>query len=220
VQPGQDDDRSGGTALLVVDVQNDFCEGGSLPVKDGAEVAGRIAEYLDSDAHRYDTVAASRDWHTEPGRHFASAMGKGSEPDFVDSWPDHCVAGTPGADYHPAIRASVGHHARAEFRKGQYEAAYSAFDGTSGDDGVSLLDWLLSQEIDAVDVVGIATDYCVRATALDAVESGLVTTVLDDLVAGVNETTSKAALEELRRSGVRLVSSHARWTSSRTTPDS
>ncbi len=196
------------TALLVVDVQNDFCEGGTLAVDGGANVAVRIAAFLDSRADRYDAIAASRDWHIEPGRHFASAMGKDSMPDFVDSWPDHCVAGTWGAEYHPALSGAIGRHAQAEFRKGRYEAAYSAFEGVLGDDDeMRLKDWLADREIEAVEIVGIATDYCVRSTALDAVSAGFDATVLEDLVAGVAQETSHSALEEMRGAGVHLARS-------------
>jgi nicotinamidase/pyrazinamidase len=195
----------------VVDVQNDFCERGSLPVSGGAGVARRVAAYLDGHANEYAAIVTTRDWHIEPGRHFASAMGKDAEPDFVQSWPDHCVAGTEGAEYHPEVSAAIGRHVQAEFRKGRYEAAYSAFEGTlSEDDEVSLLDWLLARGIEVVDIVGIATDYCVRATALDARSAGFHTTVLMDLVAGVAEQSSRAALDELNRSGVHLVTSQSR----------
>jgi nicotinamidase/pyrazinamidase len=198
-------------ALLVVDVQRDFCEGGSLAVEGGAEVAGRIGAYLDANAGKYAAVAASRDWHIEPGRHFASAMGKDAKPDFVDSWPDHCVAGTEGAEYHPAVSPAVSRHVQAEFRKGRFEAAYSAFEGTLGeDDGEGLAEWLLDRGIQAVEVVGIATDYCVSATALDSASAGFRTGVLVDLVAGVAEETSRDALEELTRSGVRLIAPDSR----------
>jgi nicotinamidase/pyrazinamidase len=202
------------TALLVVDVQNDFCEGGSLAVSGGSDVARRIRDYLEAEAVRYRTIVATRDWHIEPGRHFASAMGKYAAPDFVDSWPDHCVAGTTGADYHPAIANAIGLYAEAEFRKGRYEAAYSGFEGILVDeeyDEVRLLDWLLARGIEGIDVAGIATDYCVRATAVDGVEAALSTTVLTDLVAGVADMTSRAALEELDRLGVQLTPSALRW---------
>ena len=209
---------SRGTALLVVDVQIDFCEDGSLPVDGGTGVARRVAAYLETHADRYAAIATTRDWHIEPGRHFASAMGKDAEPDFVQSWPDHCVAGTEGVEYHPELSVAVGRHVQAEFRKGRYEAAYSAFEGTlSKDDEASLLDWLLAREIEAVDIVGIATDYCVRATALDALSAGLHTTVLTDLVAGVAEESSRAALDELDRSGVYLATSQVALSSCRTT---
>lgn len=199
------------TALLVVDVQNDFCEGGALAVEGGAEVARRIADYMDAHSERYGSIATTRDWHIEPGRHFASAMGKAAQPDFVESWPDHCLAGTVGAEYHPQVSAAVGRHTQAEFRKGRYEAAYSGFEGTlAEDDDVSLLDWLSARGIEAVDIAGIATDFCVLATALDARSNGLHTVVFSDLVAGVGEESSRNALHEMTRSGVHIVTSASR----------
>src|SRR5438067_7149775 len=148
-------------ALIVVDVQNDFCEGGSLPVAGGAAVAARISEHIA--AGGYDHVVATRDYHVDPGAHFSP------EPNFVDTWPVHCVAGTPGASFHPELDVSG---VQAVFSKGRNAAAYSGFEGADRD-GVSLADWLAGKDVDTVDVVGIATDHCVRATALDAVRAGL-----------------------------------------------
>jgi nicotinamidase/pyrazinamidase len=180
-------------ALLVVDVQNDFCEGGSLAVTGGAAVAAAISALLAN--ADYDHVVASRDAHQDPGAHFAAA------PDYVDSWPPHCVVGTPGAEFHPALDTQ---RLEAVFDKGAHAAAYSGFEGsTTG--GVALADWLREQSVDKVDVVGIATDHCVRATALDAVREGFATTVLLDLTAGVAATTTEAALAQLRDAGVTLV---------------
>lgn len=180
-------------ALLIVDVQNDFCEGGSLAVVGGSAVAGAINDYL-AGAGRYDHVVATKDHHIDPGSHFSD------HPDFVSSWPRHCVAGTPGADFHPDLNSTV---LEAVFRKGEYEAAYSGFEGFAN--GVGLADWLRAHDVDEVDVAGIATDYCVRATALDAVAGGFTTRVLVDLIAGVAPDTSAAALDELRAHGVELI---------------
>jgi nicotinamidase/pyrazinamidase len=186
-------------ALIVVDVQNDFCEGGSLAVKGGAEVAFDIGNLLRSwheasPAERdYDYVVATRDHHIDPGAHFAE------QPDFLDTWPPHCVAGTEGAELHPRLgREPI----EAVFDKGERAAAYSGFEGSS--EGVALADWLRAHGVDAVDVVGIATDHCVRATALDAVGEGFATRVLLPLTAGVSEATTDAALEQLRTAGVQL----------------
>ena len=140
-------------ALLIIDVQNDFCEGGSLAVTGATAVVGKINALLASD-HGYDHVVATKDYHVDPGSHFAE------EPDFVSSWPVHCVAHTSGADFHPELNTAA---VEAVFHKGAYAAAYSGFEGRLN--GVSLADWLRSREVDEVDVVGIATDYCVRATA-------------------------------------------------------
>ncbi|MFC4057473.1 nicotinamidase [Planomonospora corallina] len=183
------------TALIIVDVQNDFCEGGSLAVSGGAEVAAAISRHAAS--HGYDHVVATRDFHIDPGDHFAA------EPDFVLSWPAHCVAGTPGADFHPALDTS---RVEEVFSKGAHAAAYSGFEGSSGD-GTSLAGWLAERRVRAVDVVGIATDHCVRATALDAVAGGLETRVLLDLTAGVARQTTEAALARLGSAGVVLTGS-------------
>jgi nicotinamidase/pyrazinamidase len=184
-------------ALLIVDVQNDFCEGGSLAVVGGQSVAAAVSDYLAARADAYDAIAATRDHHRDPGAHFAA------EPDFIDSWPPHCVAGTPGADFHPALATSA---VDEVFDKGEYEAAYSGFEGRDAD-GTPLAEWLRARDVTHVDVVGIATDYCVRATALDALEEGFTVRVLDDLIAGVAANTSAAALDELRTAGVELARS-------------
>jgi nicotinamidase/pyrazinamidase len=180
-------------ALLVVDVQNDFCEGGSLAVPGGADVAGAISEHVRAHATDYAHVVATRDHHVDPGGHFAE------QPDFLDTWPPHCVAGTAGAELHPRLEREP---IEAVFDKGERAAAYSGFEGTS--EGVALADWLRTHGVDAVDVVGIATDHCVRATALDAVAAGFATRVLLPLTAGVSEATTDAALEQLRTAGVEL----------------
>jgi nicotinamidase/pyrazinamidase len=178
-------------ALIVVDVQLDFCEGGSLAVPGGAAVAGRINAVTGD----YPVVAATRDHHVDPGDHFSDS------PDFVRSWPVHCVAGTPGAAFHPALDVGP---LQAVFSKGEYSAAYSGFEGAEPG-GTGLADWLRAREVTEVDVVGIATDHCVRATALDAARAGFATTVLTALTAGVAEQTTRAALTELRGAGVTVV---------------
>jgi nicotinamidase/pyrazinamidase len=184
-------------ALIVVDVQNDFCEGGSLAVAGGAGVAAAISEYL-ADAE-YAHVVASRDYHIDPGSHFSG------HPDFVNSWPRHCVAGTPGAQFHPRLDTS---RVQAVFSKGAHAAAYSAFEGTD-DAGTPLADWLRDRDVDALDVVGIATDYCVRATALDAAREGFATEVLLGMTAGVDPATTRQALDALRDAGVELIGTPA-----------
>jgi nicotinamidase/pyrazinamidase len=178
-------------ALIVVDVQNDFCEGGSLAVAGGAAVAAAISAHIP--AAGYDHVVATRDHHVDPGSHFAD------HPDFLETWPAHCVVGTGGVELHPALDRD---RLEAVFDKGEFAAAYSGFEGAA--DGVPLGDWLRERAVTAVDVVGIATDHCVRATALDAVGNGFATRVLLPLTAGVDPSTTDAALEQLRIAGVQL----------------
>jgi nicotinamidase/pyrazinamidase len=182
-------------ALVIVDVQNDFCEGGSLAVAGGAEVARAISEHLAGpDSGGYSYVVATQDYHIDPGSHFSA------EPDFVRTWPPHCVAGTPGADFHPDLDAA---RIEAVFRKGAHAAAYSGFEGADGD-GTPLATWLRQRGIRSVDVAGIATDHCVRATATDAAAAGFGTRVLLGLTAGVAADTTRAALDEMRTAGVEL----------------
>jgi nicotinamidase/pyrazinamidase len=178
-------------ALIVVDVQNDFCEGGSLAVTGGAAVAAAISARLRSDG-AWDHVVATRDHHVDPGAHFSD------HPDFVDSWPPHCRWDTPGASFHPALDVA---RIEAVFDKGKHEPAYSGFQGAEPG-GTALADWLRERGVDAVDVVGIATDHCVRATALDAATAGFSTTVLLELCAGVAPETTDRALAELREAAV------------------
>ncbi|UTT68218.1 isochorismatase family protein [Arthrobacter sp. DNA4] len=198
-------------ALIIVDVQNDFCEGGSLAVPGGAAVAGAITEYLDAHHSEFDHVVATQDWHIDPGSHFSDT------PDYKDSWPRHCVAGTRGAELHPDLDTE---YVDAYFRKGQFAAAYSGFEGLlapedavptgerqpgglpgaqaeleADEDAIGLDDWLQSHDVEDVVVVGIATDYCVKATALDAVQAGYGVTVVRSLTAGIAEDLEDAVAE-------------------------
>jgi nicotinamidase/pyrazinamidase len=198
-------------ALIIVDVQNDFCEGGSLPVAGGADVAGAISEYVDAHHGEFDHIVATQDWHIDPGAPFSET------PDFKDSWPPHCVAGTRGAELHPDLDTE---YIQAYFQKGQFTAAYSGFEGllapedavptgdrqpgslpadadafAPADDAIGLDDWLQSHDVEDVVVVGIATDYCVMATALDAVQAGYSVTVLRSLTAGIAEDLDDAVAE-------------------------
>jgi nicotinamidase/pyrazinamidase len=187
-------------ALIVVDVQNDFCEGGSLAVPGGAEVAAAITDLIGraAGAGVYQHVVATRDHHIAPGAHFSA------HPDFATSWPAHCVAGTEGAGFHPNFAPAVASGAvDAVFDKGAYSAAYSGFEGTD-DSGGRLAEWLRGHEVTEVDVVGIATDHCVRATALDAAREGFTTRVLLALTAGVAAAGTEQALADLRGAGVEL----------------
>ncbi len=208
-------------ALIIVDVQNDFCEGGALPVAGGADLASEISEYVDAHHNQFDHVLATQDWHIDPGTHFSD------DPDFVDSWPPHCVAGTRGAELHPDLDPE---YIQAYFRKGQFAAAYSAFEGllapeddvptgdrkpgampvsgtedaastfagsdfAVGEDAIGLDDWLQSHDVEDIVVVGIATDYCVKATALDAVQAGYSVTVLRGLTVGIADDLDDAVAE-------------------------
>lgn len=185
-------------ALIVVDVQNDFCEGGSLAVSGGADVAAAITELIGQAATGYRHVVATRDHHIDPGDHFAA------NPDFTHSWPAHCVAGTEGVGFHPNFAPAVASGSvEAVFDKGAHSAAYSGFEGAD-ENGVTLADWLRDREIGEVDVVGIATDHCVRATALDAAREGFRTRVLLDLTAGVAAQSTGRAVREMREAGVAL----------------
>jgi nicotinamidase/pyrazinamidase len=203
-------------ALIIVDVQNDFCEGGSLAVAGGADVAAAISEYVDAHHLQFDHIVATQDWHIDPGAHFSET------PDFKDSWPPHCVAGTKGAELHPDLDTE---YIQAYFQKGQFAAAYSGFEGllapedavptgdrqpgtlsagvAAGDpeayaaavDAIGLDDWLQSHDVEDVVVVGIATDYCVMATSLDAVQAGYSVTVIRSLTAGIAEDLDDAVAE-------------------------
>ncbi|WP_109474777.1 isochorismatase family protein [Ornithinimicrobium cavernae] len=186
-------------ALIIVDVQLDFCEGGSLAVEGGSAVAAGITEHVVRHGQEYAAIVATADWHIDPGEHWSD------QPDYVDSWPVHCEAGTAGAEFRPELAGALD-HVQAVFRKGQHAAAYSGFEGSAEVHGVQigLAEWLRERDVTEVDVVGIATDHCVRATALDARAEELDTTVLLGLTAGVAPETTEAALEEMRAAGVRV----------------
>lgn len=184
-------------ALIVVDVQNDFCEGGSLPVAGGAQVAHDVNRLVHEwkaglpGAPDYAHVVATKDHHVDPGDHWST------EPDFVDSWPVHCRVGTDGEAFHPNLDPQP---FDAVFLKGEHVAAYSGFEGRTTD-GVPLTDWLRTHEVTDLDVCGIATDHCVRATVLDAVREGFAVRLLPGLCAGVAPETSEAALTEMIDAG-------------------
>lgn len=189
-------------ALFIVDVQNDFTEGGALGVDGGDAVAEGISRHLAAHAGEYAVIVASRDWHdggNDNGGHFHA------QPDFVDTWPVHCVSGTEGAEYDPGLdTGAVTHHVK----KGQGQPAYSLFEGVT-DDGATVAQLLDEHGVVDVDVAGIATDYCVRASALDAIEHGRHVRILTDLVAGVAPASSEAALAELAHAGAELAESGA-----------
>lgn len=185
-------------ALLIVDVQNDFTEGGALACAGGADVAIRVARLVRERGDEYAVIAASRDWHdadSDNGGHISA------EPDYIDTWPAHCIAGTPGADYHPALD---GTRIDLHVRKGMGVPAYSAFEGVV-DDGRGLADALREAGVDGLDIVGIATDHCVRASALDAEAAGFEVRVLADLTAAVDAQAGSRALDEVRAAGGEIV---------------
>ena len=182
-------------ALLVVDVQNDFCEGGSLAVAGGTAVAAAITAHLRTAGGEYAHVVATRDHHIDPGHHFSD------DPDYIDSWPPHCVVGTDGAAFHPNLDPQP---FDAVFLKGEHEPAYSGFEGVLSD-GTDLTTWLRAHDVDEVDICGLATDYCVRLSALDATKAGFGTRVLTDYIAGVAPETSDAALKEIAAAGVQTI---------------
>src|SRR5689334_6214812 len=179
-------------ALIIVDVQNDFCEGGSLAVGGGAAVAKGISLVLDRAGQRWDHVVATKDYHIDPGAHFST------HPDYVDTWPEHCVVGSSGADFHPEL---VTDRIEAVFHKGEHKAAYSGFEGHT-EAGETLAGWLRDRDVTEVELVGIATDHCVRATALDAKAEGFATTVLLELTAGVAPASTAVALEQFQAASI------------------
>lgn len=186
------------TAYFAVDVQNDFVEGGALAVANGVQVAEAIAAHLRLYSDNYEALVFSKDWHIDPGTHWADG-----EPDFVGTWPVHCAAGTEGAALHQALRNFLNKRARNDFievRKGQYNDGYSAFEGVTLD-GENIGDVLRAKGITKIVVGGIATDHCVRATVLDALNEGFEAEVRIDHIAGVSDEASVAALEEMELAG-------------------
>ena len=187
-------------ALFIIDVQNDFCEGGALAVKGGAAVASGITELLNGGTSEYDFVIASRDWHdagNDNGGHFAT---RGESPDYVNTWPIHCVSGTPGAEYHPNLGSSL-----IDFHivKGMGKPSYSIFEGQTPE-GQTLSSLLTELKVTDVDVVGLATDYCVLASSLDAKNAGFNVRVLTRLIAGVAKDSSQKALVTLSSAGCKI----------------
>ena len=182
------------TALLIVDVQTDFCPGGALAVASGDRVIPVLNTLIER--FRGNPVYASRDWHPPDTTHFKA---------FGGPWPVHCVAGTPGAELHPDLRLPSD---AIIVSKGQDRAddGYSAFEGiTPG--GRRLPDDLHDRRVTDLVVGGLATDYCVRASVLDARRAGLRVSVVTDAVAGITPASTEQALDEMRRAGARLVSS-------------
>ncbi|MFD7589093.1 isochorismatase family protein [Kitasatospora sp. NPDC059811] len=186
-------------AVLLVVVTTYFGGGGGGGGGGAPARARAIAELVQGpEREGWARVVATRDHHIDPGPHFSA------QPDFRESFPVHCVVGSEGGEFHPSFAPAVDAGAVDEvFFKGAHSASKSGFEGFAAD-GTRLADWLRGQGVDAVDVVGIATDHCVKATALDAVKAGFATRVLLDYTAGVATETTVTALGELRQAGVDL----------------
>ena len=175
--------------LLIVDVQNDFCPGGALAVPEGDQVVPAINRIMDS----FDLVIATRDMHPEETVHF-------------DKWPPHCIAGTSGAEFHPGLKID-GIDLFAEKGTSNADDGYSGFEATN----INLATTLREEQIEKVVICGLATDYCVKATALDAVKEGFDTTVLTDCIRAVNVhlDDGENALSEMAAAGIHLNTSHS-----------
>lgn len=186
-------------SLIVVDVQNDFCEGGSVPVTGGAQIATKIADLIEETAGgEYQYVVATRDHHIDPGSHFSE------NPDFKNSFPVHCVAGDEGSEFHPHFAPVVtGGKVDAVFFKGAHSSSKSGFEGAD-EHGTPLADWLRARGVQDVDVVGIATDHCVHATAMDAVKAGFRAHVRLDYSVGVAPDTTTTAIDDFHRTGITI----------------
>jgi nicotinamidase/pyrazinamidase len=184
-------------ALIVVDVQPTFCEGGELPVQGGNATAAAISTFLRHRSGDYALIVTTQDWHIDPGLHFAK------HPDFIDSWPPHGVVGTPGALLHPDVAAALADVPHVTIRKGEHAAAYSGFDGHDND-GRSLAAVIAHSGVDRLDVCGIAESHCVKSTALDSVALGYPTDVLSDLTVPVSEQLGVLARAAMVAAGVTL----------------
>lgn len=185
-------------ALLVIDVQNDFCEGGALACQGGASVAAKISSFIRENSSRYELVVASRDWHTPNDSNDGHFPAEGNLPDYISTWPLHCIQGTEGAEYHPNLDTNL---IDVHIKKGQSSNGYSIFDGVT-EEGESFAEVLRSHSISEVEVVGIATDYCVRASALDSAKQGFKVRVISSLTAGVSEASTERAIAEMLEAGV------------------
>jgi len=185
----------GKRALLIVDVQNDFCPGGALPVAEGDVIIPKLNAYIQLFQASGAPIIASRDWHPAETTHFNTHGGP---------WPPHCIQGTPGAAFHPELNLPKDTPVVSK-GMGADEDAYSAFQARD-EQGVLLGEWLRAQGIDQLYVAGLALDYCVKASALDALKEGLETTVLLDATRAVNVHVHDAelAIEGLVRQGARL----------------
>lgn len=200
-------------AIVVVDVQNDFVDG-SLGTDRGLEVARGINAWLGGLVHTEEEeaeadagspaaarplIVGTKDWHIRPEGHFAP---EGEEPDYKDTWPVHCVADTHGAQVCAELNPEL---VDVWFHKGEYTAAYSGFEGHLAGEEQTLQQWLNSHEVENVTIVGIATDFCVRATALDALNAGFHVCVIEQLCSAVTEQGGKSAIQELEDAGAEII---------------
>lgn len=195
------------SALFIVDVQNDFLEGGALGVQGGRAMANRLADALEKNLNAGffafpNIIITSQDWHIDPGNHWSET------PDYVDTWPVHCAAETEGAAIYERLKEVIDKRItedevkHLEIVKGEYEAAYSAFEGRPKDGrNLTVVEALKEMGVDAIEVVGIATDHCVKATVMDALAAGFRTYVLKEFIAGVDETRSQEAILEMSKAG-------------------
>lgn len=178
-------------ALIIVDVQNDFAEGGSLAVQGGKMVASDLAEFVRKNSKDYATIVTTQDWHIDPKGHWSET------PDFVTSWPVHCEANTEGARIVSTLAETLDSLVEADeinlikVVKGEYGDDYSGFEGHVQAKEQTLENALKELNVTSVEVAGLATDYCVKATAEQAVEAGFHTTVLKEFSAGINEENCK-----------------------------
>lgn len=187
-------------ALILVDVQPTFCEGGALAVAGGNEVARKIGEFTRINADNYGVIVSTQDWHIDPGHHFSD------NPDYVDTWPPHGVAGTEEAELHPAVADLPSE----SVKKGQYAAAYSGFEGKT-EDGRTLKDVLKAAEITSVDIVGLAESHCVKDTALDARSMFDEVRVFSDLTAPTSEELGLKARTIMEGAGIIQLESKNAW---------
>ncbi|WP_018023593.1 isochorismatase family protein [Corynebacterium ulceribovis] len=193
-------------AFVIVDAQNDFTEGGALAVAGATAAYQKTGRYLaEVPDDFYTHLVTTQDWHVNPGSHFAE------QPDYTDTWPAHCVAGEPGAEINPVMADNIAAFRQAHrdikliaVKKGEFEAAYSGFEGVS-DNGTVLTNALKAGGVTDLDIVGVATDHCVRATALDALKEGYRVRVFPAQTAAVDADRGEAALAEIAAAGGEIV---------------
>lgn len=181
------------SALVIVDVQNDFCEGGALPVSGGNAVAEAIADFVETSGHNYNLILFTADWHTSPPSSNGAPVP--DSPDFIDPWPAHCIKNTRGAAFHDAI-GRIPKYREDIFRKSQEHANYSGLHGINSN-GDTLAEVLKFSEIKHVDIVGIAGEFCIKYTALDCVAEGFVVSVLPRMVASIGGAATTAAVVQI-----------------------